>query len=117
MNIPDVCVLKFSASWCGPCKTISPYINELKKNYPTLQVIEIDADENQQLCKEYEITKLPSFVFLNKKEKKTVIGIDKIVLNLNFVELYKTMKSNQIDSSRIPEDQTARVDISSSKQK
>tara|TARA_E500000178_G_C16767615_1_gene637637 strand:+ start:205 stop:558 length:354 start_codon:yes stop_codon:yes gene_type:complete len=117
MNIPDICVLKFSASWCGPCKAISPYIEELKKEYPTVKVIEIDADENQELCKKYTITKLPSFVFLNKTEKKTIVGIDKTTLNLNFIRTYKAMNSNQIEMFDIPEDQTARVNVSNSKEK
>ena len=85
--IPDKAVLKFEASWCGPCKAITPYIEELKKKYPDVPVVVIDADEEPDVCHEYDVTKLPTFVFKNGKQKSVIIGTDKINIELNFGKL------------------------------
>lgn len=108
IEIPKICVLKFEASWCGPCKAISPYIDELKKDYDKIPVIVIDADENQDICMKYGVTKLPTFVFLNGKTTSFVIGTDKTKISIEFNNLNK-MISNQIQDQQLPTDTDARV--------
>tara|TARA_B100001989_G_scaffold233180_1_gene192888 strand:+ start:2809 stop:3147 length:339 start_codon:yes stop_codon:yes gene_type:complete len=95
VKIPETCVLKFEAKWCGPCKTIKPHIDELKEKYPNIEVICIDADENPELCAIYRISKLPTFVFKYTGRRRDVIGIDKIIINNEFENINKHM-ANQI---------------------
>ena len=95
IKITETCILKFEAKWCGPCKAISPHIDELKQKYPNIKVISIDADENPQLCAEYGILKLPTFVFKSPGRKRSVIGIDKTIINTEFEIINKSML-NQI---------------------
>lgn len=113
MDVPETCILKFQATWCGPCKDISPYIDELKKLYPTIIVLSIDADENQTLCQQYNITKLPTFVFQTKNYKRVIVGTDKQLLKLEFSKINDFVISNQIQN--FPQDQSARVHVANKK--
>ena len=64
-------ILQFSASWCGPCKAIKPFIEELKVTYSKMVDFKyIDVDEEEELTEEYEIQGVPTFVFI--KDKKVV---------------------------------------------
>lgn len=56
-------VLKFSASWCGPCKSLAGVI----ENYYTgdVAIEEVDIDENQALAAEYGIRGVPTCVLLD----------------------------------------------------
>lgn len=37
--------MDFTASWCGPCRTIAPYFSELAKNHPGVMFLKVDVDE------------------------------------------------------------------------
>lgn len=66
-------VLKFSASWCGPCQALSMTI----KSMDTLpcEVREIDIDDNLDMAAQYNIRSVPTLVMLeNGKEVKRVTG-------------------------------------------
>ena len=57
-------VVDFWASWCGPCKTVAPVVEELRKKYEgKVGVHKVDVDENQDLAKEYGIKGIPCFIF------------------------------------------------------
>ncbi len=74
-------VVDFYAAWCGPCKIIGPKFNALAPKYPTVCFAKVDADELEELCNEYNVANLPTFLtFRNGKVVKKVEGaaIDKI---------------------------------------
>jgi thioredoxin 1 len=70
-------VIKFSASWCRPCKVYSPIFHKVAEKYPNIKFVEVDIDEDpEKLVEEYEITKLPTTVVLRENvmtQKKTDI--------------------------------------------
>jgi thioredoxin 1 len=66
-------VLKFSASWCGPCKMLAMTVKELDDN--TVPIKDIDIDENLELATKYGIRGVPTLVLLeNGNEVKRVSG-------------------------------------------
>ena len=74
-NIPKdgKVLLKFSASWCGPCKMLSKVIEGVELNLP---VIEIDIDEQFELSNMYQIRNVPTLVLLdNGEEVKRKSGV------------------------------------------
>lgn len=74
----DIPVLvDFYATWCGPCKMMSPIVEEIAKEMEgKVKVLKIDTDEEQQLAIKYGIMSIPTFIiFKNGKIEKTLIGM------------------------------------------
>ncbi|GFG29375.1 hypothetical protein Cfor_06119 [Coptotermes formosanus] len=62
-------VIDFFAQWCGPCKVIAPRIEELAAEYPDVVFLKVDVDECEDIAADYEITAMPTFVFIKNKQK------------------------------------------------
>ena len=60
----SVCV-QFSASWCGPCKRITPEISKLALEMPHITFFYVDVDEWPEISgnEGFSISQLPTFVF------------------------------------------------------
>ena len=60
-------IVKFKAEWCGPCKKISPFFNNMmSKMDKDVKLLVIDADTNRDICSKYRIRTIPTFIsFLN----------------------------------------------------
>mmetsp|Transcript_14702 Transcript_14702/g.20996 ORF Transcript_14702/g.20996 Transcript_14702/m.20996 type:complete len:140 (+) Transcript_14702:105-524(+) len=57
-------ILYFTASWCPPCKVISPVYEELsKKNKGTVAFGKVDVDVNNDSAAEFNISSVPTFIF------------------------------------------------------
>ncbi|KYN44617.1 Thioredoxin-2, partial [Trachymyrmex septentrionalis] len=67
----NLVVIDFFAVWCGPCKMIGPLIEELSKEMLDVVFLKIDVDECEDIAAKYEITSMPTFVFI--KEGKVVM--------------------------------------------
>ncbi|EDV33035.1 Thioredoxin-2 [Drosophila ananassae] len=63
-------VLDFFATWCGPCKMISPKLGELATQYAdNVVVIKVDVDECEEIAMEYNVSSMPTFVFIKNGTK------------------------------------------------
>lgn len=77
-------VLQFSATWCGPCKTLTKTIelNESKFNNP---IYKIDLDDNKELASTLQIRSVPTVIrFESQKETNRLIGNQTIEQLLEF---------------------------------
>ena len=65
-------LLFFTASWCGPCKRIYPELEDLSSNLnkDLIQIykIQIDDDNNDEICKIFKVESVPSFFLMKNKE-------------------------------------------------
>ncbi len=62
-------VLDFSATWCGPCKKIAPYIAELADEYEgKVNVGKCDVDDNEELTAKFGIRNVPTVLFIKNGE-------------------------------------------------
>ena len=80
LNSDKLVLVDFYADWCGPCKRIKPYLEEISKDMADkVTVIRINADNNKGLLKELKIDALPVLqLYKNKTLNWTNIGfIDK----------------------------------------
>jgi len=68
-------LVDFYATWCGPCRMISPIIDEVAKETTDLMVVKVDVDKYPNIAIKYGIMSIPTLkVFKNGKEEKTSIG-------------------------------------------
>ncbi|MDL2292116.1 thioredoxin [Acholeplasma sp. OttesenSCG-928-E16] len=62
-------LLKFYATWCGPCKMISPIIDEINQERSDIELISIDIDEYRDIAVDFGVRGVPTIVILdNGKE-------------------------------------------------
>lgn len=69
-------LVDFWAEWCGPCRIISPIVEELSKVYEgKLKVGKLNVDENPNTAGQYGVMSIPSLLFFkNGKVVKTIVG-------------------------------------------
>ncbi|TCZ74850.1 thioredoxin [Flaviaesturariibacter aridisoli] len=64
-------LVDFYAEWCGPCKVMAPYLEEIRNDQAAkVEVIRIDVDQNPELAKALEIRALPTLVLYKKGKVK-----------------------------------------------
>lgn len=70
-------LVDFWAAWCGPCKMISPILEELAKDYENkIKIGKINVDENPKITTQYGIMSIPTLIFFkNGKVMKQSAGI------------------------------------------
>lgn len=58
------CIIDFYASWCGPCKTIAPILEDLAKEYDgQIYIYKINTEEEQELAAAFGIRSIPTILF------------------------------------------------------
>ncbi len=61
-------LLDFYADWCGPCRMVSPIVEEIASEHPEYKVCKINVDEHQNLASSFQVMSIPSlFVMENGK--------------------------------------------------
>ncbi|MFV5685877.1 thioredoxin [Flavobacterium sp. GB2R13] len=85
-------LIDFFATWCGPCKMLSPILREVKDSLgDRVSIIKIDVDKNQQIASQYQVRGVPTMIlFQNGKQLWRQSGV------LTKEEIIKTIieKSN-----------------------
>ena len=68
-------IVDFWAAWCGPCRVMSPILEELAAERPDLRVVKIDTDANQRVAAEYGVLGMPTFmVFRDGARVGQIVG-------------------------------------------
>ena len=69
-------LIDFWASWCGPCKAISPIIDEISQKHPEIKVCKINIDEEQELATQFDIMSVPTLLVIKDgKEVNRSVGL------------------------------------------
>ena len=76
-------LIDFFATWCGPCKMLSPVIEQVEREHPELKVVKVDVDEAPAIAAKYGIQAIPT-LFLLKEGK--VINSSMGYINKNQLE-------------------------------
>lgn len=69
-------IIDFWATWCGPCRMLSPVLDEIVNENNDIQVFKFNVDENQDLVEQLKISNVPTLLFYNNgKLLDTTSGI------------------------------------------
>ena len=63
-------LLDFWAAWCGPCRMVSPVVDEIANEHPEIKVGKINVDEQPELASAFQVMNIPTLVVM--KEGKAV---------------------------------------------
>lgn len=68
-------LLDFWASWCGPCRMVSPVLDEIAAENPQIKVAKVNVDEQSELAASFNVMSIPSlFVVKNGKVVNQAAG-------------------------------------------
>ena len=68
-------LVDFYADWCGPCKMVSPIVDEIAEERTDIIVGQTNVDESAALAKQYKVMSIPTLiVFKDGKESARLIG-------------------------------------------
>ncbi|MDO8513226.1 MAG: thioredoxin [bacterium] len=68
---PNVKLLDFFASWCGPCRMMKPIIEEIEEEYKgKIALHKYDIDENQEEASKHNVMSIPTILIL--KDDKVI---------------------------------------------
>ncbi len=59
-------LLDFWASWCGPCKSLSPIIDEISIEHPEIKVCKLNIDEEQELAAQFNVMSIPTLLVIKE---------------------------------------------------
>ncbi|MCB1327597.1 MAG: thioredoxin [Spirochaetales bacterium] len=69
-------LVDFWAEWCGPCRMVSPIVEELSKEIPQVTFAKLNIDENQAVAQKMGITSIPTLVlYKDGQPVDKVIGL------------------------------------------
>ena len=56
-----LCVVDFTAAWCGPCKQIAPVFERLALQHPAVHFLKVDVDQVQEVAAAENVRSMPTF--------------------------------------------------------
>lgn len=75
-------LIDFFATWCGPCKMVSPVVDEIANEHPEIKVCKLDVDKNMDLARTFQVMSVPTLVAMKdgKMVNKTVGAMPKAAI-------------------------------------
>jgi thioredoxin len=69
-------IIDFYADWCGPCKMLSPIMEELSNHYEgKVDIFKVDTEQEQELASAFGIRSIPSVLFIPKNSGKPQMSV------------------------------------------
>ena len=76
LNNKGKVLVDFYADWCGPCKMMSPVIDQISEEVPDVKVCKLNVDNAQDIASEYDVMSIPTImIFENGEVKQKFIGV------------------------------------------
>ena len=76
LDYPGTVLIDFWADWCGPCRMLSPVIDEVTAENPAIKVGKVNVDAEQELAAQFGIMSIPTLlVFKNGQKSGESVGL------------------------------------------
>lgn len=85
--INETMIIDFYADWCGPCKMLAPFLEELAEKYPEIGIYKINVDNDSDVARKYGVSSIPTLVaFKGGKEVARHIGFASVAKLSEWIE-------------------------------
>lgn len=75
INSDKKVLVDFYASWCGPCRMVSPIVDEIAEERTDVKVVKINVDDEPELASRFGVMSIPTLVVINGgKEVSRLMG-------------------------------------------
>lgn len=76
INSDKTVIVDFWAAWCGPCRMLSPIVDEVAKEHPEVKVCKVNVDDEPELAQHFGIMSIPTLiVFKGGKAVASSVGL------------------------------------------
>ena len=62
----DLVVVDFFATWCGPCKMLTPVVESMSETHPEVHFYKVDIDEEIELATRFQVMSVPTLLYMKK---------------------------------------------------
>lgn len=76
LKVSGTVLVDFWATWCGPCRMLSPIVDQVADEHPDVKVGKINVDEQPELAQQFDIMSIPTLlVFRNGQKVNESVGL------------------------------------------
>lgn len=76
LKTEGIVMVDFWAAWCGPCKMLSPIVDQIAEEHPEIKACKVNIDEEPSLAIDYKVMSIPTLlVFKNGEKINMSIGV------------------------------------------